>query len=314
MNTTKLHIIRLLEWQGIAAVPGLGVFSSRHRAARIEDGIIYPPGRAVSFDTYGCAAGDNALAASISRACSVDTDTAMQIIAGDVEAIRSELQNDGFSVIGNAGRLVSNSGVIEFVAAESFVSNPWLAPVETAAVASDPVSSESEAGEVAARMDNEVFMRSLRRTASSAAAIAIFAFIAFIFSQLPRSNSREPQMASIGFEQLRRPADDVFGFGTGDDEAPLVLVLNTPADGVCDVEPVEEYVSPARYCLVVASLATRAEADKYAGAHGIASQVLEKDGRYRVYSHTSDNYEELVRVSRESSHTSRFPTAWICSR
>lgn len=312
MNTTKLHIIRLLDQHGLVSVPGLGVFSSAYRAARIEGGCIYPPGKVVSFDTYSCSSGDDKLAASISRACGVDAETALQIIAEDVDAIRAELRNDGFSVIGNAGRLEAKDGAMEFVAAESFTTNPWLAPVELEPVAEH---ASAESGEVAARMDNEVFMRSLRRTASSAAAIAIFAFVAFIFSQLPRSGAPEPQMASIGFEQLRHSADGIFDFSAGNDDAPLVLVLNTPADGVCDVEPREaKAVEPSRYCLVVASLATRAEAEQFASEAGLENQVLEKDGRYRVFSHTSDNYAELLSLSRESSQTTRFPSAWICRR
>jgi cell division septation protein DedD len=68
-----------------------------------------------------------------------------------------------------------------------------------------------------------------------------------------------------------------------------------------------------RYCLVIASLTTQAEADEYVAKHGDANLgVLAKDGRYRVYAVTGNSIADVQ--AKAANLGKRYPDAWVCRR
>lgn len=66
-----------------------------------------------------------------------------------------------------------------------------------------------------------------------------------------------------------------------------------------------------RYCVIVASFPTKEQADLYVGSHsGRSFGILEKDGRYRVYSATASTYAGATAQMDLVGQ----PDAWICRR
>lgn len=298
----------MLSERGYVAVPGLGTFVSRRVSSILNDNELSAPGRLTSFESYNGILADDDLCISLSRALECDTTHAGGIIADDVESIRREISLDGKSYISKCGTLSSTGATLSF---EASPSDSWLRKLTI-----EPLDSleATENIDTAAEQRREAFMRSLRRTASSAAAIAIFALIAFIFSQMPGRQAGDPQVASLGFEKSALPVQPIVpGAPT---EPSLVLIFNTPADASCpvDPEPIAVAQLPSKYCLVVASLASRADAEEYVRTYGPEYKILEKDGRYRIYTLTGDSFDTLNSAAKSSGEYTRHPNAWICRR
>lgn len=219
MTSIDRHIERLLATRSYVSVPGLGAFVSRRIPAAVEGDTISAPSLSTAFDHYPDIA-DDGLTASVARATGCDTPTAAATVEADVQFVNQQLAIVGRYAIAGVGTLLRNAdGSIGF---EPQPAEPWL-PALTLA----PLKAPETVAPVAAPAMSDAFARSLRRTASSAAAIAIFAFLAFIFTQLPlgRNNADEPLTA--GLTPAAAPARPTIDFTPS---SPLVLILNTPAD------------------------------------------------------------------------------------
>lgn len=314
MNNTKLHIEHLLLEYGFVAVPGLGSFISHHIPATLNaDGELSAPFNQISFETYNSHLADDELCASLSRALECDTTVAANILADDIEHIRRQIEIEGCVEIGSCGKLIQNNIGLSF---EAKAETPWLKAIPVSALDAE---EKQDMIDVAAEMRREAFMRSLSRTASSAAAIAVFAVLAFVFSQLPGHHTGDPKVASMGFEQQSLPVQPISGEARKP-EPSLVLIFNTPADASSpvDAEPIAVAQLPKShtdaYCLVVASLANRSEAEEFIKYNEGNFSILEKDDRFRVYTMTGESYAALYRAAKDAGEYTRHPNAWICKR
>lgn len=321
MNVTIRHISHLLRDSDVLAVPGLGVFSRRYISARFDGGVLESPSEEIVFVAQPVL-DDDVLVRSIACGSACSLTEAAACMANDVADINAHLAAGRRVVLADVGSLVptsSGNAVFEVsaeFAARSYVS--WLAPVSSLDAPSDYMQSEESAIEQESR--RKVFMQSLQRTASSAAAVALLALIAFVASQLPRNGESEPQLASFGFEKVDIQPTAGITEPEHNDKA-LVLILNTPADGMCIVEPEEKKpeavtVAEANYFLVVASLASASEADLFiagnADVPGLA--LLETEGRYRVYAASGVSFASTKAAADSAGLFDRFPSAWICRR
>lgn len=313
MKLIEQHILYLLENRGIVNVPGIGVFVCRRRSACFDGNSLAAPGVSVYFESFSDGSDD--LSDSIAKAESLHIEEAKALVKQEIDDIISSVNSKGgvdFCGIGNL--YVTDEGELDFSINSYLGIDCWLPELSLKPI----IAQEKElAANTVSTESREEFMRSLRRTASSAAAIAVFVLIAFIVSQLPQ-RTYDRQQASIGFEQpaptslpttAPQPATD----------AALVLIFNTPEDASCDVDAVEpepeiqqpiaeQTATQGRYCLIIASLATRAEADKFMASHSGNLSLLEKDGRYRVVAASSDDYNALEALRSE------YASAWICRR
>jgi len=325
MNTTIRHISHLLRDCDNLAVPGLGVFSRRRSSARFDGTVLLPPSEEIVFAAHDSCDDDHQLVMSLARCLACDKEIAAERIAADVADIKARLEAGQAVSIGDVGNLVPTAalgGIVFELSASWSRKNPfsWLNSIEQLSeretiVAETVADAETE-------KNRNIFMQSLQRTASSAAAIALLALIAFVASQLPGNNSAEHQIASFGFERTERAAIPETMEQQSADKA-LVLIINTPADGMSIVDPSEKKTRPAiesanienSYYLIVASLSSPAEADKYIAAHpDTPLGILEVDGRCRVYAATGATFSQTKAVADSKGLFERFPSAWICRK
>ena len=69
-----------------------------------------------------------------------------------------------------------------------------------------------------------------------------------------------------------------------------------------------------RYFLIVASLASLEEAQKFVASHRYQPlEILTIDGRFRVYAATGNNPAETLAAAR-GEVARNFPNAWVCRR
>lgn len=324
MNTTIRHISHLLRDCDVIAVPGLGVFRRRTVGARFEGSALLPPSEEVVFVAHD-SCDDNMLAMSIARCLACEPAEACARIADDVADIRARLEAGQSVTIGDAGALVATQalGGVSFEMSDRrrrLSPLSWLSPVEPLAVGKSETSVPEEA-ETEDEERRNIFMHSLQRTASSAAAIALLVLIAFVASQLPRKSASEPQMAGFGFERVESvPVADPLAQPTSD--KALVLILNTPADGMSIVDPSErkERCAPQQlsesesYFLIVASLASADEAGKFISSYpsDLGLGIIESSGRWRVYAASGATFADTKAVADSKGLFDRFPSAWIC--
>lgn len=326
MTSIDPHIERLLATRSYVSVPGLGAFVSRRISAAVEGDTINAPALSTAFDHYPDIA-DDGLSASVARATGSDTATAAATVEADVQFVNQQLAIEGHYAIAGVGTLLRNAdGSIGF---EQQAAEQWLP-----ALTLTPLKAPETVAPVAAPAMSDAFARSLRRTASSAAAIAIFAFLAFIFTQLPLGRNNTDKPLSAGLTPSTAPARPTIDFTPS---SPLVLILNTPADAS---ETISSEATPApatetgtttpargetaaisadgnaddRYCLIVASLANADEAAKYLATAPDGLRLIVIDGRYRIAALTGPTYADVQRAATASGLLTRYPSAWICRR
>lgn len=231
------------------------------------------------------------------------------MLATDVDRIKAQLASEGSAKIGFIGTLKCDNGSLVFEQDAEWNMPGWcfndfdLQPLDTQGVKSEIVIPDEDER-------RETFLRSLRRTASGAAAIAGFALVAFIASQLPQRNTvarsaslyHDDTTVNVGIASPNADAE----------RAPIMLVFNTPADGTATVDMAESMpAKPGKYCLVVASLASKADALIFINGRS-DMHILEKDGRFRVYTHTAETFEALQTLAQKENAYATFPSAWIC--
>lgn len=71
-----------------------------------------------------------------------------------------------------------------------------------------------------------------------------------------------------------------------------------------------------RYYLIVASLPTREKAEEYIAAqnHGDKMEIIEADGRYRVFVATGNTIDMARSPITVDKYALRYPNAWVCRR
>ncbi|MCM1067287.1 MAG: hypothetical protein NC418_06925 [Muribaculaceae bacterium] len=322
MSNFYQHISQLVWRHGVASVPGVGVFTAERRSARFDGGILHAPYMAISFEA--CADTDGqALISSICRKDGVDAAQARAFMLDGVREMKAALAKGATVAIPQVGTLTADAD------SDALCFEPLASPcaasirVEPLEIRKTvPTDGEIDLAAAALQSRREALARSLRRTASSAAAIAVFALLVFIVSQLPSRVSSDRQTASVATLPLSLPADEPLIAQPGASEPALVLILNTPADASGPAKKRRERTeqpsnTPGRYCLVVASLASQTEAETFIKAHSTTElplSLLAQDGRWRVYALSAPSQEELGAVARNIGVYELYPSAWICRR
>ena len=70
-----------------------------------------------------------------------------------------------------------------------------------------------------------------------------------------------------------------------------------------------------KYCVIIASLTSRAQAEKFIASTGNKSlQILEKDGKFRVYAATGATYNQAHAIAVNNGLANRYKGTWVCRR
>lgn len=326
MSVITSHIRHLLIEQGTVALPGFGVFACVSVSASFSGNTLLPPAEQLSFRRDDSGFEDSDLKSSIMRREGVDAEEAARIIAAEVDKY-NRLLSLGMPVnFAGVGQVSVNleTGDTEFEPAGDFCGRavfPWFEPLELKPIDIAPAAAADFDDEEFRRRSD--FLRTLRRTATTAAAVVVLVLIAFVAAQLPEraSDSHPAHLASLPIEPISslRVADESTALidRPGSDSHALVLILNTPADAAQAPTPKPErkVADAGRYFLVVASLYSRAEADKFINSRGADAPelaVLEADGRYRVYAARGATIEDVRQHALAEQLYDSYPSAWIC--
>lgn len=335
------HIEYLMLSRQCVIVPGLGAVLSQSVSARYdkETGSWLPPMRSFSFNSE-LTNNDGTLAASIARAEGVSYELASRKLSEAVDAMRHQLEVERRLSLGRIGELtLDEHRKINYEPYDAERLSPaamWLPALNIKTIAERRLEAEAVENEIA---DNRkgILARTARRLKVAAVIICLIAIGAVLTIPLHLDNT---QYASLGIEKFiggdSKPA--LIERPGAERKAP-VLMLSHFDDAVTVVDTVAynnqraalkaakrmattssatikqdtAATSAGRYCLVVASLATQAEADAYVAKLGDANLgVLAKDGRYRVYAVTGNSIADVQ--AKAANLGKRYPDAWVCRR
>ena len=304
MNEIIRHIEFLLVTHDCVVIPGLGAVLAHCLPASYDKiaGMMLPPSRTFSFNVT-LTHNDGLLVSSVARAKGLSFEAARSLVAGEVEAMRRELDRNGVVSLGLAGRLMSSDGVLSFEPSSAASLSPahmWLQKVrlmEVTALARQR-AAEALSKEVVRPKGRVVEYAS--RAARIAASLIILLALGFVLSTPVKVENA--QYASLGIENFTSPAADTpRGESTlvrlpGQSSSPVVLYLQAHDDAceIADTAAHGEYVRMQKalslnadtdvaadnvtadasqsdirfnpddkYFLIVASLASEADADDF---------------------------------------------------
>lgn len=328
MNRVIRHIEHLLIAHDCVIVPGVGAILAHTLPARLdESGAMVSPERVFTFNP-ALNHNDGTIAASIARAEGISYEAASVYLDSEVAEMRRCLDADSRLKLGRIGTLLRNAdGSMRFVPASAAMLSPatmWLPKVNLAAFAAVEAEEERSFARVAAKAKRPGIFSKVARMA---AAIALL--VAVGLTLMTPVKMENPQYASLGFDRLRAEEQASSLIGTpGQATAPVVLVIERRADAETLVDTAayasmrEEArmrnrrpAAAARYCLVVASLASESEARKFMdGCNDNTLGVFAKDGRYRVFAAEGNSPEEVVVAAAGNGASERYPQSWVCRR
>lgn len=327
MKELLSHIRHLLYASGSVAVDGVGVFMLSHRCASFSgDAVLNAPFLTVAF-TAADAAGTDELVRSYMRVHGSSAGEARASVESALAQLRAELESGRSVSIDNVGTLACDPATgLAVLKPDEFrlMTALSLEPIETKPETAGATASAEDIDELWIQERRRNLMRAVRRTASSAAVIAGLVVVAFFAAHMPGGHERNRQMAGFGVETTAvEPVEPLIAV-PGADKPALVLVLNTPSDGVSparvrrsEAATAPEESAPGPYCLVVASLGSQTEADKYISAHTTADMplhLLQGDGHWRVYALSAGTAAEAQQAGRSHGVYEAYPNAWVCRR
>ena len=319
------HIEYLISEHDCVVVPGLGAFIAQYTHATIdmENGTILPPKRIVSYNSAVCH-NDGLLANSIEKREGVGYDAALKAIEAAVNSIKSELNAGNPVAFGAIGELSLNTDGSAPVFSQSIKNsrNDYFG-LTFCAIPKESVmeTDESERNNVAS-----LRYRALRIAAS---VVVLLVMSLFLTTPVAFDEASKYQTASIGtiiekehkqFNENTETEKELYisipqineGMAIADTSTEETILVEEPkkADNATNVE---SKIDPsAEYFLIVASLPTMNDAERFITDKNDNLGVLEINGRYRVYAASDDNLEQLKSIKKSVS--ARYPDAWICRK
>ncbi len=355
MNQIVRHIEYLLRsGDGCVVIPGVGAVLSRRVSACFDasTGRFMPPAVEYSFNG-ALSRSDGALASSVARSRGITYEQAARIVDEAASDMRRALREGSSVMLGRIGSLARTDGRVVFTPVgrrQAASSAQWFEPLAVrllVAAQSEAAVLPDDESRVIASAVARAWRRGAVRAARVAASVALVLALGFAVAMTLGRTAPDAQRASIGFE-FAAPAKERPALipRPGTSSSPLVLVLRNHDDAATVVDTLAlaaarsrkpegralasakaSLAAPAvavsaesdadRYCYVIASLSTRAEAERYVAARaadGVDLRILDNAGRFRVYAASGSSSASLRRIVAEAGLDSRYPGAWICRR
>lgn len=321
------HIEYLVQRYDCVILPGLGAILSHCDSARWDAATSswQAPRRVMSFNSE-LNRSDGLLAGSVSRRRGISVEAAAASVNTAIAEMQRVLAETGSVSVGAVGKISRTShgtllfepGVAEWLSPSML----WLPTVSVAARSHRAVASNVEVEQSVRRFN---IGKALRRTAAAIAIAAVIGGLGWsIKTYLPEVSGE--QQASV----VPTPAREQVSSTVAEAEEPgtLVLVINRHDEQEEAVqEPVVEEVAEevpaqvvepalnaeASYFLVVASLASQEEAQKFVNNSTINLGILPAGPYYRVYAASGNTADEVLKA-KQGDIAERYPDAWVCRR
>lgn len=307
VKTLTPHIQYLIVNNDCVVIPGWGALVASVSHSRLTDGRLTPPCRSIGFN-QALTHTDGMLASSIARRDGISYQVADSIVRDGVDELRNIYDVNGEVSIDRIGTFTrdDNGSMIFSPAADSIANSPYFG-LPALALASEETDIPTE------RTPRFMPLRTAIRVAAS---IAVLTLLGFVLSTPVLIDRQNHDFASLTGPEITsgRPIA-ISAPETADTDIPTqtLYIQMPPADAVATCEDAAP-VKPAdhKYFLVVASHATRRQAEDYIAARSTEQlEILERDGRFRVYAATGATIEEAQRPMNDQAFNSLHPDGWV---
>lgn len=331
MNTIGQHICYLLRHHDCVVLPGWGAFVAQRCPAELDTatGMVHPPMRVLSFNA-AITHDDGLVASSVARRDRISYEQAMSRVNNAVETMNRTISVDHELVMPGLGRFAftSEDALIFEPVKCNVVALPLMSfpPIPVAPVLE---TARAEAGASDSLRRGESYHITVSRNwMKIAASLLILIGLGLVLSTpiaIPDAARASLSAPAITFGQDEDDTD-IFALDEANNHGVLSIVIPQAPDAMAVVDTVPRFAEPVpepaqlrlvdtdRYCVVVASLASRELAREYVDCADIPMKILEKDGKYRVYAATETSSSRALDAIRDARLADRFPGAWVCHR
>lgn len=304
MNIIR-HIEYLLQQNDCVVVVGLGAFICHEVQAETNQGTCCPPKRTLSFNS-AIMHNDGLLCNSIMRMEGCSYRVASEAIDAFVYDAKTTLSETGSISIGEVGTLsYSESGCLMFAPkAPSVVGNfdnYGLLPINI-----QPL--ESGENNIAANTNSVLDLS--KRFLRIAASIAVIIVLAFTLTT-PMPMDSIVDKASISTVSSKKKIEKQSNAVSANDKT--VAEENAFANN--EEKPLEQR---GRYCVVIASLTSRTQAEKFIDESNEEGLFIVNASRgssiYKVALASGETREEMNSLIREKHLSEKYPDIWVCRK
>ncbi|MDE6278119.1 MAG: hypothetical protein K2M06_08430 [Muribaculaceae bacterium] len=345
MKQVVRHIEYLLRsGDNCVVIPGVGALLARRVSARFDAsaGRFIPP--TVSYAFNGAIKqSDGMLAASVARRLDIPFEQAARTVEDFALSVRAQLRDGAVVSLGRVGSLIRRpAGAVEFMPGINQAlpsSASWLEPLalrpliasHSGAFEADEYSDADDEARVLASVVSNAWRRTAVRAGRIAASVAIVLAMGLVVAMLLGRTAPATQQASLGFDFTTTTSSSTSSAGRssaiitrpGESSSPLVLVLRNFDDAATVVDTTKAvqtwprelsaHSPSAAYFFVVASLASREEAERYVRKNGGDLRILPVDGgRFRVYAASGPTSGSVREKAGALGLDKTYPEAWVC--
>lgn len=325
MISLSEHIEYLIRRHDCVIVPGWGAFVASYQSARIdaESRQMLPPSRSIGFNS-ALTHNDGLVASSIARQSGISYDKAVEEIAHEVNSLRHQLETDGEIAIGRLGIFHRNESGTAIFEPNKAVDTKFFGLSAIKAIPVMDLAKQEQEEDSSEENTRDVFYLPISRNIFKvAASIALIIGLGLTLST-PIMRDDNSTFASVATPTISKVQE--FKLAERDDaELFISMPDHTEAEAIIDIKPtsspVVETTTTASirlnesdpYCLIVASHATRQQAEKQIAGNPDL-RILESGGRFRVYAATGTSIDEARQPLNQSEFANNYPDAWVCRR
>ncbi len=314
------HTAYLIARHDCVVLPGWGALIAMRDNARIDpaSSTVVPPSRRLTFNGM-ITHDDGMLASSVARREGVSYEAAAVMIANDLDSLRRHFHTDGSVTLDRIGRFDNHRDKPVFTPDTASAANMPFKALTPAKVSALP--AQEEAGETKKRKDNIIYIPLSRNIFKIAASLVLFISMAMLawtslpVDRMPDEASLAPKARTERVNVQPAPAPSVTTVITSD-PAPSADQPAAAASHEPTVVDGPRFEASDNYYLIIASLPTKDDAEKYILSSHETSRldILEQDGRFRVYIATGTTQSDAMAQRDVQGIADRHPEAWVCRR
>lgn len=304
------HIEYLSSRHDCVIVPGLGAFISHYSYIKNSDGMLLSLERNISFN-MSVNTNDGLLINSIMRRESVSFDNAKSIIDDYVVSLRNQLKHEGEVPVGRLGYMKDNSdGNLEFF---PFVSqktcNEYFGLNE---LTLKPLSIKINEEDIESTGSKTKIIPLTKKFMQAAASIILLIGMTLVLST-PIIEDENQNYANINAFSLKNHTEKELKelyISIPKAEEHVEATTNVTIEETAEIEN-STISENGNYCIVIASLASKSQAEKYIKENGLSDtecKITKSTVKYRVYV-ARGTFDEMVKL-KESKYSDS--DAWVC--
>lgn len=287
------HIEYLMTKHDCVIVPGLGAFISQYSVSKnMETGIVESVKRNIAFNR-SVDYNDGLLINSLMRRENISFERAKSEIDNYVRALFGQLKYEGEVPVGRLGFFSSSNGEsLEFFPFTSRKANNEYFGLMTLSLKPLVETIQEEIGQDVRKRSNVIVIA--RRVMQVAASITLLIVMALMLST-PIIEDKNQNYANFNAFAIKADVEE-----QQNQELYIAIPVEKETEEIVAVEEVQPLNEEGGYCLVVASLATEKQVEKYMKENpGADFRVTKFRSNYRVYV-ARGTYDEMndLRTSR----------------